>query len=478
MTAGSGSRVRRSHSAHLVRPELFTLSPLLLKIASPLLMVWGVASLTLYALFIRGRPAHEDRDDAHALLGATSVVEPHAPTSKRFTDDPPVASKKRGKRKRAASSTSPQQAPAAQSAPAPSTSAASTERTESPPRRLRIVVDNPINATLSIAAGLLLARFSSTAVTSFVDLLSPRAWSAPWRGIPLHSYGVMLGLSLVAGWNVTIPLAVRLGIARARAADCYVVTAAFAIAGSRVLYVLTNLGEFVDPASGTLSLPAMVSLRTGGLVAYGGFLGGLLGSWWYLQRHGESLRKWADAAVPSLALGLAITRIGCFLYGCDFGTVLPREAPRWLVRAGTFPRWDDGRGSPAWAQHTLDGFRSDAARCVQQFNGDFHDGVCHLSPSATASAPVHPTQLYESVMAWALLAALWLTWRKRRFDGQALLVATIGYGLARSALELLRDDRNRGAFAGLSTSQWIGLTTAILSVALWRRWSALSRETT
>lgn len=393
-----------------MRPELFTLPGALLKLVAPLLIAWGTLSLALYALFVRGRP---------------EAVEP---------DEPSADSQQK-------------------------------------PRRFRLVVDNPLNAALTIVAGLLLARFASTGAEAITHVFKWSAWSAPWRAIPMHSYGVMLGLSLVLGWNVTLPLAQRLGLARDRAADCYVVTAATAVAGSRVLYVLTNLSEFRDPATHALSLPAMVSLRTGGLVAYGGFLGGLLGSWLYLRSQGFSLRKWADAAVPSLALGLAVTRIGCFLFGCDFGAPLPRSAPSWLAAMGTFPRWEDGRGSPAWVQHTLDGFRVDAARCVQQFNGDFRDGLCHLTAHAHASAPVHPTQLYESLISWALLALLAWTWKRRRFDGQALLVATMGYGVARSVIEVLRDDHERGALAGLSTSQWIGLGTAALAALLWTRWS-------
>lgn len=396
-----------------MRPELFTLPGALLKFVAPFLIAWGLLSLTLYAIFLRGRAASTG---------------PESPLD-------------------------------------------SAQDSHGQPRRFRIVVDNPLNATLTIVAGLILARYASTAAESWTHVFKPAVWIAPWRGLALHSYGVMLGLSLVLGWNVTLPLAQRLGLARDKAADCYVVTAATAIAGSRLLYVLTNLSEFTDTTTGSLSLPAMVSLRTGGLVAYGGFLGGLLGSWLYLRTQGFSLRKWGDCAAPSLALGLAITRIGCFLYGCDFGAPLPSSAPAWLVAAGTFPRWNDGRGSPAWAQHTLDGFRVEQARCIQQFNGDFHDGRCYLSASAEASAPVHPTQLYESLIAWALLALLAMTWKRRRFDGQVLLVGTIGYGIARSALEMLRDDRSRGAFAGLSTSQWIGLATATIAAVLWRKWS-------
>jgi prolipoprotein diacylglyceryl transferase len=478
-----------------VRPELFTLPGTLLKVAAPLLILWGVVSLVLYALFVRGRaePRAEADEPAsgRAPTEATIEAKTEAKTEAKVETkvDSEVAARAETKRKskgkgknkgnpkgnpKADSQANPQAdsqiAPEVAPEVAPKVEVGAAPEPAKKP--FRLVVDNPLNAALTIVAGLLLARYASTAVESLSGLFSVRAWTAPWRAVPLHSYGVMLGLSLVAGWNVTLPLAVRLGFAREKAADCYVVTAAAAIVGSRVLYVLTNFAEFTDPATGSLSLPAMVSLRTGGLVAYGGFLGGLVGSWWYLRRQGLSLKRWADAAVPSLALGLAITRIGCFLYGCDFGTVLPHGAPSLLVRAGTFPRWDDGRGSPAWAQHTLDGFRVDAARCVQQFNGDFRDGLCHLSAHAHASAPVHPTQLYESLFSWALLGVLAWTWKRRRFDGQVLLVATIGYGVGRTLIEFIRDDRSRGGLAGLSTSQWIGLATAALAAGLWRRWSA------
>jgi phosphatidylglycerol:prolipoprotein diacylglycerol transferase len=345
----------------------------------------------------------------------------------------------------------------------------------------RVVIDNPLNASAMIIAALFLAKFCS-GVDTLAQLAALSPWTREWRSVPLHSYGVMLGLSLVVGWQVTLRLAVKMQMTRQNAADCYVITAIAAVIGSRVLYVLTNLREFEDPVTHQLSVPAMVSLRTGGLAVYGGFLGGLFASWWYLRRHGLSLRRWADAAVPSLAIGLGITRLGCFMYGCDFGCVLPHGAPGWLRWVGTFPRWNNGEGSPAWAQQTLDGFKTEQVRCVQEFRGDWHEGVCRLGASASSSAPVHPTQLYESLLGWSILVVLMYFWQRpqrdgqsrwiARFDGQILLVATVLYGLGRSGLEILRDDRSRGIYAGLSTSQWIGLTTTAIALALWNRWSA------
>jgi phosphatidylglycerol:prolipoprotein diacylglycerol transferase len=354
--------------------------------------------------------------------------------------------------------------------------------TEARPALRWLPADSPGNALVAMAIGVGLFVFASPvrvgegtpaerlvlALLAFArGVGDPAVWRGAWQSLPIYSYGVMLGLSLVAGWRITLSLATRQGFPRERAADCYIFTAVMAVLGSRVLYVLTNLHEFRDPETHQIVWSAMLALGTGGLVAYGGFLGGLLGSALYLRRAGLSLWQWADAAVPSLASGLAITRIGCYLYGCDFGKPLGVGAPAVLVRLGSFPHWADNRGSPAWQQHVEHGFRTDLARCIERFHGDWRGGVCHLDPAAASSAPVHPTQLYESLTGLLIFLALGWLWRRRAFDGQIFLAFGVLYGLARSALEIIRDDHERGFFAGLSTSQIIGLTTAALAAALY-----------
>jgi phosphatidylglycerol---prolipoprotein diacylglyceryl transferase len=157
-----------------------------------------------------------------------------------------------------------------------------------------------------------------------------KSWES--LSLPIFSYGVMLGLSLVVGWYLTLGLAEREGLPKEQMANCYVITAIVALIGSRALYVLTNWDQF-----NTIS--DMLSIRKGGYVAYGGFLGGFLGSWLYLRSQKLKLLPWADVAVPSLASGLLVTRIGCYLFGCDFGKRLPDGAPGWLKRLGTFPHW-------------------------------------------------------------------------------------------------------------------------------------------
>ncbi len=271
----------------------------------------------------------------------------------------------------------------------------------------------------------------------------------PWGVVPIYSYGVMLGLSLIAAWYFVMRMgAAKEGLDRELMANTFIVTAVSAIVGSRVLYILTNLDE-LDTAAKWFSVG-------GGLVAYGGFLGGFLASWLYLRTKRVPLMAWADVVAPTLGLGLFLTRIGCYLYGCDFGARLSGDAPRWLASLGSFPRWPEGTGG------------GDVA-CARELTGSpafsHHVATYGLDPSASASFPVHPTQLYESAVGLALFAVGLLVWRSRRFRGQVLTVLAGCYGLWRFFVEMVRDDPERGSAMGLSTSQLISLLVVPLSMA-------------
>ena len=66
--------------------------------------------------------------------------------------------------------------------------------------------------------------------------------------------------------------------------------------------------------------------------------------------------------------------------------------------------------------------------------------------SAQASLPVHPTQLYESLVGGLLLLLTWQLRRASRFRGEVFLAFTFGYGYLRFLLEIVRDDSERGSF--------------------------------
>lgn len=253
----------------------------------------------------------------------------------------------------------------------------------------------------------------------------------PFGTQPVYAYGVMLGLSLLFGWQIVMLLGRRDGLAAGLLGDVYLTAALAGILGARLLYVATNLEEVGSPAQ-------WLDLRGGGLVAYGGFIAGFLGAVVHLRLKKTPILAFADPAAPAIGVGLFFTRIGCYLYGCDFGTRLSERAPAWLAELGTFPRWVDSelRGSPAFTHHV---------------------SVYGLPHDALYSYPVHPTQLYEAALGLLLAALSFWVLRHRKFQGQALLVLTLGYGVSRFLLEYLRDDPERGLAYGFSTSQLISL---------------------
>jgi phosphatidylglycerol:prolipoprotein diacylglycerol transferase len=257
----------------------------------------------------------------------------------------------------------------------------------------------------------------------------------PWGPQPIYSYGVLLGLSLIAGFQIVVRLGTRKdGLREDTLGNAALIAALTGVAGARLLYVAENRALIAD------SHASWFDITAGGVTAYGGFLGGLIGATIYLASKRISLASFGDAAAPALATGTLLTRIGCYLYGCDFGTPLSAAAPSWLKRLGTFPRWryDDLHvyGSPAFLHH------------VDRYG---------LSRDANASLPVHPTQLYEALAALLLVALSLCLLRYRRFRGQVILATAMAYGSWRFVVEYIRDDPERGAAFGFSSAQLISL---------------------
>jgi phosphatidylglycerol:prolipoprotein diacylglycerol transferase len=237
----------------------------------------------------------------------------------------------------------------------------------------------------------------------------------------------MLTVSVIVGRLIALRLAERVGIKWTVADRCATWTLLGAIVGSRLLYVATNLDQFDHVLD-------IFAWWKGGVVAYGGFLGGLAAALVFCRVHKINVLAWADCVAPSLCLGLTITRIGCFLGGCDFGRVW--NGP-WAVQ---FPA-----GSPAFVEQRLLG---------------------QLPAGATASLPVHPTQLYESIGSVALLIVVLIVRRRQRVSGQALAAFALGYGGLRYLVEIVRADPNRGTIGPWSTSQIIAIVTFMAASAL------------
>jgi phosphatidylglycerol:prolipoprotein diacylglycerol transferase len=179
---------------------------------------------------------------------------------------------------------------------------------------------------------------------------------------------------------------------------------------------------------------AWAKFWAGGLTYYGGFLGASAAAWILLKRDRFPFWRAADMAGMVIPVGLAFGRMGCLLAGCCFG--VRTACPLGM----SFPP-----GSPA---------------------SEFQWKAGWLSSQHAWSLPVHPTQIYESILC-LLIGAFCLVYvhPRKRYDGQVFLAFVALYAVVRFMLEFLRSD-DRGGFWGLSTSQIIGLVLVVAAAAV------------
>jgi phosphatidylglycerol:prolipoprotein diacylglycerol transferase len=289
----------------------------------------------------------------------------------------------------------------------------------------------------------------------------PVLFTIPGINLPIYSYGVMLGLSLVVGWYLVMYLGKSVGLRQDKMASCFIWTIIAAILGARFLYIITNFSDYKDA-----NLFDMLNLRKGGLVAYGGFLGGTLGSWIYLKKNGMHFFPWADCVAPTLCSGLGITRIGCFLYGCDYGIPISENTPGWIKAIGvSFPNWN------IRFPKLTEQFEQGIGCMTGSFGGSpaFHHHVEQGLVSLTdkASMVVYPTQLLEVANGWVAFIIVMLMRKYTTFRGQAFLVFIGYYGLTRTLMEMIRGDTERGGIGQVSTSQIAGIATFLAAAAIW-----------
>ena len=105
------------------------------------------------------------------------------------------------------------------------------------------------------------------------------------------------------------------------------------VVGARLFYVTEYWDESFAGKSPRDTLLEIANIPEGGLVIYGGLIGAAFGFVVFVAKHRLPLLAMADLIAPSMAIGLAFGRIGCFLNGCCYGgeTDLP-----WHV---TFPKF-------------------------------------------------------------------------------------------------------------------------------------------
>lgn len=230
--------------------------------------------------------------------------------------------------------------------------------------------------------------------------------------LSVHWYGILTAIGFLLGFWTASKRGVRDGIAPAKIMDFAPWVLFGGIFGARILYVTTHWQQ--DFAGKPFTDVFMV--QRGGLVFYGGFISGALVTIFYARWKQIPLWKFADALAPSIALGHMFGRLGCLMTGCCYGKKC--ELP-WAIR---FPVGHD------------------------------------THPVGQAALPVHPTQIYESLLNLCLYLFLAWLYRRKKFDGQIFATYLLCYAVIRSFVELFRGDYAPAEYRGmLSPGQMVSV---------------------
>lgn len=273
------------------------------------------------------------------------------------------------------------------------------------------------------------------------------------QGVPIHTYGVLVGSGFITAVTVAAWLSVRewpgeLGLKRRdQFFDLAFYVFIGAMVGSRVLFIIVNWKDYA-------AQPSKIFDLGGGLVFYGGLIGASLTAFWYAKKNGIEFLRLADIAMPTVSLGQALGRLGCFSAGCCWGDVTGPAAKTSVHFPGA--NATNLFGSLSQMPSLAYGSQADDQRYVVEATGQItHDAVAGSVQIAQWVAqhghtlPVHPTQLYESFGQTILFVALLLARNYRRFHGQIFGMWLICYAILRSTVELFRGDVERGTLNGL-----------------------------
>lgn len=252
----------------------------------------------------------------------------------------------------------------------------------------------------------------------------------PYFGIPISPFGVLLVAAFVASYFQLRWGLIYQGVGDDEDASALVFAAGVGgILGSKIYYAILY-GDW------------HLLFDRSGLVWYGGFLLGAAAVVWTLRR--RRLPAWAagDAAMPGLALGYGIGRIGCFLVGDDYGR--PTDGPFGVI----FPH----------------GLPETTAGNLREI---FHYAVPASVPDSQL-VPVHPTQIYETVLGLLIWWVGVMVLRRGFRPGTTSVVVLALLALERFGIEFLRakDDRFLG---GLTVAQGLSLLILAVLAVLWFR---------
>lgn len=167
----------------------------------------------------------------------------------------------------------------------------------------------------------------------------------------------------------------------------------------------------------------------------GGILGGIAGIW-IAKKMLRFQHPVLDSFAVSLPAAMAVQRIGCFMAGCCFG--VPADVP-WAIKYAAYTH--------PWYAHVQSGL---------------------VDAASDMSAPVHPNQLYQTVLCLLIAFGVWKLRNVWKRPGNLFFTSVVFYWAARFIVEFWRDADSNGMtgmeWAGIKYVQWFLLAGIILMV--------------
>ena len=234
----------------------------------------------------------------------------------------------------------------------------------------------------------------------------------------LHTYGVLLMVAFLAGTARACYRAKKVPevvspITPDMVTDAAIWIVLSAIVGARLLFVLFDWSDY------KLNPGTVLAVWQGGMSFHGGLLGGIIAGVTYCRIKQVRIPIMADLLAPSVMLGYAIGRIGCFFNGCCYGG--PTNLP--------------------WA--------------------------CRFNDNGIITPPSHPTQLYSSLLSFLFFGLLVrFEAGKDGFPGRVACWYLILAAVERFVMEIWRAGvTSSGGFLGLTEVQWLCCGMMALGVA-------------
>ena len=237
--------------------------------------------------------------------------------------------------------------------------------------------------------------------------INPVAFEIPiFGGIEVRWYGILITTGIILAFLYCAYRAKQEMIKFDDLLDIAIYTVIFSVIGARTGYVLFSLSDYTKyfKTDGFwYMIKKMISINEGGLQIYGAIIAGAITIFIVCKIKKINTLKMLDAVAPAVMIGQIIGRWGNFCNGEAHGSVVTESSPLYFIRMGL------------------------STHNIKEYAGKM--------------AYVHPTFLYESLWNLVGFVIIHFLYKKKKFDGQVVLMYLTWYGFGRMFIESLRTDQ-------------------------------------